>query len=432
MAVTITGLNIIARVIRNGGLGIYLPEADYSIGATSITSVKWFANEFYSTNEFRDRKSNLIRPGAASSPADLIRPMGDLVNTTGVVTVRTMADTTKTGEDVFTLDYNIHPQFLLDALNRAMTRCYFSNLEPLSLAADAGFQSTSTTIWTASSTTFTKVTTADSFNVFTGIGSGRTATADGYITQTVPVHPNEQIYAGALARADAGTASLVLFDVTNSAAINSTNAPSHTGENWGYLWRRETVPATCETVGLRLTVGDTGDVYWNGAWFYRLRDNLVRLDTKWDTAFKVPSLAYMDFSANVSTGVQAAFSRNLREVPRHVYDFQMEAPGANPYAIQFHEEGWLNHPLYIQGRRAYSDLTTFTLALSETTACDLDLIEAMTRVELFSDPAVRQRVPQVQERLVAAEKAMQAASKQFVAEGPAERNHQRVRQRAFN
>ncbi len=434
MASTITGLQIAEAVVRRGGLGIYMPAADWAVAATTITSLKWLANGFHSTNEYRDRETVVYRPGSTSPPADTIRWAGDLAPTTGVITVATMADTTLGTEPCILLDHNLHPQWLVDAINRAMTRAYFDNLEPLSLAADAGFQATGTTAYTASGTTFTKVTTADSFDVFTGIGSGRTATADGYITQTFNVHPDEQIYVGALARANAGTASLVLQDETGAAAMNSGNVRSHSGENWAYLWRQENVIPGCETMGVRLTVSGTGDVNWNGLWVYRVRDNFVKLDTKWDTAFKVPALAYMTFGAAVSSSnhVEAAFSRNLREVPRTAYDFQMEKPGANPFAIQFHEEGWLNHPLYIQGRRAYSDLTTFTIALSETTACDLDLIESLTRVELFSDFAVQQRLPAVDKRLAAAEEAVQMASKQFVTEGPAERRPVQVRQRALN
>jgi hypothetical protein len=434
LATTITGLAILKQAVRRGGLGLYLDNADIAVAAGTLTSVKWFRNPYYSTNEFRDRNTLIYRPSNATGVADYVRGAGDLAASTGVLNIdANWADTTLGTEDVVLLDHNVHPQWVVDAMNRAMTkRCYFENLEPLSLAADSGFQSTSTGSYTASGTTFTKVTTADSFNIFTGIGSGRTATADGYITQTFAVHPNEQLSTGALARADAGTASLVLFDVTNSAAITSANARSHTGENWAYLSRTDTVPATCETVGLRLTVGDTGDVYWNGAWFYRTRDNFIRLSSTWDTAFKVPALAYMDFGASVSSGVEAAFSRRLTEVNRSLYSFQMEKPGANPYGIQFHQEGMLNRPLYIQGRRAYGDLTTFTLGLSETTACDIDLIDAATRLELFSDEAVIGRVPRAAERLAQAKKDLDEASKQFVSEGPAEKVSYNIRQRSIN
>lgn len=370
-----------------------------------------------------------------------MRSAGDLTASTGVLTNdANWADTTLGAENVYALE-GVHPTWLVEDLNIAMRRVYFENMDPLSLAFDAGFQSSVTTSYAESdadagpATTFTKVTTADSDNVFTGIASGRVlnGATDGYIRQRFVVHPGEQIYVSCLARADVGTCSLVLYDVTNSAEINAAGVVQHSGEAWGYLWRTESIPATCETLEVRLQgEGATDDIYYSGLWVQRVTDRRVRLATTWDTAFKVPALAMASFHGpSVGSGVEPAHSMDLVEISRGDYDFLFERPGANPYALQWHRTPPTG-PVYIQGRRAYGDLTTFTLALSETTACDLDLIVAATLKALYEDERVQAEMPDWQEKLGrwSGELAGQANIHQTT--GPALKRRQRVMPRLSN
>ena len=407
MAVTISGETILQNVIRKGGIGTVLPNADIgAIAATTTTSVLHLRSAHYDTNTFRNKTAYRFRPGNATGVADYVRAVTTLVNSTGVLTHdATDSDTTLGAENIYML-YGVHPTWFVEDLNLALRRTYFENMEPLSLAADAGFQSSATSSYTESdadagpATTFTKVTTADSDNVFTGIASGRVANAatDGYIRQRFNVHPGEQVYVGVLARADVGTSSLVAYDVSNAAEIAGT--VQHTGENWGYLSRAVSVPSGCEILEIRLQGEESNaDIYHSGLWVNRINDRRVKLSTTWDTAFKIPALAVAKFGASVGSGVDAAFSIDYEEIPPSDYDFLFERPGANPYALQWHTNRWADQPVYIQGRRAYADLTTFTLALSETTACDLDLITAATLRALYEDERVQAVTPDWQEKL---------------------------------
>lgn len=430
MAVTITGETILAQVIRKGGLGMVLPNADIgAIAAGTLTSVLHLRSGHYDTNTFRNKGTLIYRPGNATGVADYVRSAGDLVASTGVLSNdANWADTTLTSENIYLLDHGLHPTWFVESLNIGMRRVYFENMDPLSIALDAGFQSTATTSYVESdadagpATTFSKVTTADSDNVFTGIGSGRvlnTAT-DGYIRQRFNVHPGEQVYIGVLARADVGTASLVAYDVTNSAEIGSP--VQHTGEQWGYLWRTISVPSTCEILEVRLQGEESNaDIYYSGLWVNRTRDRRVRLSTTWDTAFKIPALVAAKFGASVGSGVEAAFSIDYEEIPPSDYDFLFERPGANPYALQWHTDKWADRPVYIQGRRAYGDLTTFSLALSETTACDLDLITAATLKALFEDERVASKLPNAQQRQAMATRDLAGQAAIHQTTGPAQR-----------
>jgi len=444
VSTTISGETILQNVIRKGGIGTVLPNADIgAIAATTTTSVLHLRSAHYDTNTFRNKTAYRFRPGNATGIADYVRAVTTLVNSTGVLTHdATDSDTTLGAENIYML-YGVHPTWFVEDLNLALRRNYFANSDLLSLAADASFQSSATSSYTESdadagpATTFTKVTTADSENVFPGrIASGRVANAatDGYIRQRFNVTPGKEVYVGALARADVGTASLVLYDMSNSAEINSGGVVQHTGEHWAYMWRQEAMPSGCEILEVRLQGEEsTADIYWNGLWVQRVGERIVKLSSTWEKSaqFKIPALTGATFHDNVSSGVEVGYSEDKTEISRAAYDFDEESPGANPAYVQWHDTPHVG-PIYIQGRRAYSDLTTFTLALSETTACDLDLITAATLRALYEDERVQAVTPDWQEKLGRWSGELAGQSNIHQATGPALRRAPRYIPRLSN
>lgn len=402
MSETIDGETILSAVIRRGKVGLVLPNAEIgSLAAGALVSVLHLRNGNWSTNTLRGLLAGIYRPTNATGVADYWRMCGDLTVSTGSVAPdANWADTTIGTENIYILYHGITAVQFRDALNRALKRCYFDNTDPLStkpagtVVADAGFQSTATSSYVESdadggaATTFTKVTTANSENVYWGLGAGRivNAAAGGYIRQRYSVTEGEQWTVFNLTRLDSGTNSeLVLQDVSNTAAIGTT--VEHDQEAYQIMKRQESMPATCKILEVRHGgEGTTDDIYINGVWVYKNSARRIILDTTWESEFQMPSLAYLSVGGTTSgNNVWDAASSKLLPVPKEDYEFLIERPGANPYAVQFRTSDWFNHPLIIQGRRAYSDLTTFTLALSETTAAPLDLIEAATRVEMFGE-----------------------------------------------
>lgn len=442
MAQTITGEQILAAVIQRSRIGQVIPSAQIgSLAAGSVTSVLRLRNGLDGPNTYRDLGGGIYRPGNATGAADYFRACGTLTPSTGVLAVdANWADTTLGSETLYLLYYRVHPQDLLDALEAALRETYFENMEPLSMkpsgttAIDSGFQSTATTAYVESdadggaATTFSKVTTANSENVFYGIGAGRVlnAAAGGYIRQRFNVTEQEQYIVHALSRLDAGTnAELVLRDSSNSAFIGTT--VEHDQEAYQWMRRVETIPTDCKILEVRLQgEGETDDVYWNGLCVLSPNHPYVVLDTKWDSRTEL-KLMYADLgSAGPTNGTYPAASARLREIPSDDYAFRMERPGANPYAVQFHHDSqkhWFKYPIYIQGRRAYSDLTTFTLALSETTSADLDTIEARMRVEMFNPSGTCRHVPDREALYAAAQDDLALASAGHRIEGPQERQH---------
>lgn len=435
MADTITGEQILARAIRNGGLGKVLANAEIgSLSASAVVSVLHLRDNsgVRNTAYYRNRHTHIYWPGNPSGLADYDRLAGLLTLSTGSLAPDTnWSNGTLGSSNMYLLYDDLKPVDVVDALNDAMRTCYFPCEEPLSTkpigtgVADAGFQSSATTNYTlVGSGTFTKASTANSENIYPGmISSGfiDAGAAGDYIFQRFDVTPGETVNVFVLSRLATGTnAQLILWDVTNSAQIGDTI--EHAQEQW--QWMRHVsaaIPSTCKTLEVRLAgEGASDDVYANAFIVYRTRNRRMILDTTWNTEFKMPSLYTVDFMGSGSSGennVYDGFSTHLTPIPNIAYQFAMNRPGANPYAIQFNTDEYFDRPIYIQGRRAYGDLTTFTLALSETTACDLDLIEAALRVEIFN--GVGRGLPDAAEKLAAAKKDFADANRQFKIDGPA-------------
>lgn len=448
---SITGLQILERMIDKGGLGIYMPNAEIdSIAAALLTSTLHLRNENWGAQQHESISSLLYRPGAASA-ADYVRYVSSSSTNAGaVVPDADWADVTLTSEDIAMLHGGIHPTWLLRAINRGMGGVYDENIEPLSakpsgaVLQDAGFQSSATTQYVESDTdggptmTFSKVTTANSENVFQGIGSGRGLNTQdgGYFRQRFNVTQREPVVMHALSRLASGTAAqLLLRDVTGSANIGTT--VEHDEGAWQWMRRLETIPDDSKILEVRWQgSGASADVYWGGHSILFPNQARVILDTKWDTEFKMPSLVSVDMAGDSpATGVFPAMSARYTEIPRTDYSFLFNRQGANPYAVQFHngtQQHWFQKPVMIQGRRAYSDFTTFTLALSETTGADLDLIASAALVEAFLDQRIAERVSNPETRLADAYGYFLEQKRQFQQRGPAQRKQPWSMPRAMN
>ena len=423
MADTNTGLVIAQHAIERGGLGLHIPTGDFTLTSTVLTSLPWFRREEYANTTFRNG-TTIWWPANPTGRADDVRSAGDLDRTTGALTIGSAAYASGTAgsTDMYLLFHSNHPSWLIAAMNRALRRTYFQSEEPFSWALDAGFQSSATSDWTASLSTFTKISTANSLNVFPPyMRSGRSANsgANGYLTQEFATARGAEWFSGVLARVDVGTFELVWRDVTNSAELGT--AITTTEETWVYVERRESVTSGSsgtETVGFRLQGdGATDDIYYNAAWFYPTAAHTYRLSTTWDSNFKTPNLVYLTFSKQLADHVWDAHSMQKHLVPPDAYRFLRTRPGANPYAIQWLDNSYLRHPVLIEGRRAHSDVDgPFTRVLTETTSADLDLFVWLTLEEFFLDSRVRH--PEKDRMLALAMDRVKGLSPQFPYEAP--------------
>lgn len=191
--------------------------------------------------------------------------------TTGVFTLG-MAYTTNPDAtaSVFLIGNGIQYGDATAALDRALGDLTYRTTVPLTLVPDGDMDSSGTSDWTAvGAGTPTKVTSTG--NLLRGSQALRvtgTAADDGVRTASINVNPTQgstTYYLEAKVRAATGTASLVPYDATNSAAITSTGASTtHDAQGWAKVSTSFTLPSTCEALQVRLlNTATSGDTYWD-------------------------------------------------------------------------------------------------------------------------------------------------------------------------
>lgn len=427
----------IDRLIQAYDLGIVIATTDIdSIAAGALTSVKWLRNANWGSGQFQGTGDIIHRPGSATA-ADNVRYASTLTASTGVLAPdANWADTTLGTEYIRLIRHGLHPQWILDSLNRALETISFQNQIYPSLAADADMQSTATSSYTEAdadggpATTFTKESTL----VFTGIRSGKVVggATGGYIRQRFNVERGEQLFVASPMLWASGTAcGLYIYDVTNSAYIGT--ATSNADTTWQYHRRLESAAATTKQVEVRWLGEGTDTFYVDGAWVYRTKNGRLNLPSSVNESFEFEHLtcAYFPAGNYTSSNVYSADAIQVEEIPSADYSANFLPPEANPSFVQFHLSGmrWLQHPLILQGRRKYSDLITVA-AETDATGAEVDLWVAATAKDLFETHGTQ--IPNAAILAARGEERLKGTARRNTLEGPARRQRSWVMPRVRN
>lgn len=432
-----TTRQITDAMVERYGLGIVIADGEYTGAAGSLTSTYWFIAPNGGNNHYTKDKAMISRPLAATA-ADTVRAAGTFTPSSSQIAISPVwSDTTFTSEYMRLLKHGLHPQLILDSQNDALGSLYFENQEPLSIAPDAGLQgATVNASWVESdadagpATTFSKPS-ATTANTFSGLRNARllNAAANGYVRVRFEVTPGEQVKVSALTKNVVGQVDLVTWDATNNAEIGSY--VSHSVLNWQYMDHEViTIPDGCYSLEVRIrNTSASGDCYIGGLWVVRLSDRRTYFNSSWSEKGRVPALAYANFRGySTGNGISTALGVMLNEIPRSDYDMSFERGGPHTGYIQWHDTPtnpggnyWLSHfPIYIQGRRASSDVETLA-AETDTTAQDLDLVVAMSMVKLFERRNVREQWPDGDRILAEAYADRDKVTPRFDTEGPAKK-----------
>ncbi len=354
-----------------------------SVQTTSITDVSEFAHTGYQSNEFKDFWINRYN----LTGNDERKRVGEaaLVNTTGVLSQDSVVyvDTTDLAYELLGID----PRDLNYGIAQAQQNRYFRQHFLLPRVQDASgnitdmdMETAGTAMWDGGTAgalltaTVSKVTTAQ--NVYSGVQAMRVllSGANGYArSATFRVTGNYAMYVGVIARADVGTVTIKVRDVTNAAYITTATEPSYSGEQFALLEWVGTVPQTCEEVLVEIRgTGASDDIYVDsitGPWVYGTRR--IQLPTWLNEQYKITSLRPSRYRIAVAPGnrVWDAYSRFFVEDWKNPTDFTVEDlhRDTNGYFINLERDFDWGGPLWIQCERSRAVLEPMTTEASTTT-----------------------------------------------------------------
>lgn len=294
--------------------------------------------------------------------------------------------------DVYELRSLTSRRELVNALNRALTqRLFYRTEEPVGLLADGdgSMEDSGTSYWTPSNCAVAKESAENDF-IFNGIRSLKlTATTSAAYAESQGILVTEQksyrIEAWVLpyfSGANRSSATLAVYDYTNSAEITltggTTTAAHADGAAWQRLWATFTVPENCGIITVRLKEGTANAIsYWDDVWVDRTDRRTVNLPN-W-----VNSAAAFEW---IYARVSDTNRRELRPVKACLPRFMPAGAGLPQAEVS---AGDMHYPLYVAGFRNYGSLDTdaATVALPEA---HLDWLIGATVVELLG-PLTRAR-----------------------------------------
>ncbi len=295
------------------------------------------------------------------------RQITTYVPSTGVFTASANWTATPTTSSTFDIySRGLMHDWLKDRVNEALAELTYRTISPLTLVTDGDMETSGVGSWTATGSTFTKVTTAGS--TLRGTQSGRVANsgAAGQIqSATINTVPGTTYILWSACRAAVGEGSGVGYDVTSSANID-TESWDEIG--WGGVYFTFTVPSTCEQIAVRLVgTAITADIYW---------DNVILLP-QGATTIDLPDWITRpgQIAAVVQTPMTAAVDKDDY---RPVLHWDVLSDPSNPN-VQFKLQvaGGFSRPTYLIAERYYSELATD----AATTFCPRRLIEEAATVK---------------------------------------------------
>lgn len=343
------------------------------------------------TDHFRDvehfKRSNMGRDevlGAwvdkydlSETSSDRERKLDYVDNTTGDV-FHDGADWAFTGGGVYRY-FSVKPSRVRDAAKLIPTETYERKTIPLTVLEDGDMGRSDVDYWdgtsgSSSATNLTPTKGTDPADALFGDNALiLTATGASGVekSQKFRVTGGKTLYTPIIGRADVGTITLALWDVTNGAYINASQDVAYSGEQSAFMERTDQLPATCEEVQVVFKLTGASDRAVVGQVFgpYLQGQNFFVMPSTIDATFKLTKVRATDFRlATNTTGVADATSRRWigdlvgRKPQDETPDYTVEIVdrAANPNRLQFNDTQnvtWAlgKKPLWLSVERLRSD-----------------------------------------------------------------------------
>jgi len=273
----LTRTNFLKRFLRESGLGDYGTVTGG--GTSTIVDTGKLKSTQFADKDWEGGWARIGKDagGSQAAPEGEVRPSTTYAPSTGTITVNPALSVAVVSSDEYELWKFPSPHTVIDMLDQILKHdVLLSCWSPLSELPDFDMEALNTTDWTDSGATGTKVKGVTALSGYSHLNVAYTADGDYTRTGSIAVHPGDPYYTSILCRPNVdGTFTLQIYDVTNSAVIDSITL---TKLYPGRLWLSWNAPATCEQVQVRL-VGSANSINadWDDLVFYPMEAHSIAL-----------------------------------------------------------------------------------------------------------------------------------------------------------
>jgi hypothetical protein len=273
-------------------------------------------------------------------------------------------------------------QGIMQYINDTLRRLYYRRQCVLTLITDGDMETSGVTNWTASnsptSPTLSKSTT-------TGITLGKqslrvvNANINEYAqSATVNVVPGQTYNVAADVTVASGTATLQLYDVTNSESIQHTHSTNLTSRR---AWFTAAIPSDCYKVAVQLIGAEaSADIYWDNVTLINSSASEMPMPSWFKSDKWVESVKVWQAGPTSGAGTDRALDA-LNRLSSIWFGIHEDKSGYTPYRVQFIGGIPADALLVIQSLCPYDELT----ADASTTEADPDWIKAWVLATIGMD-----------------------------------------------
>lgn len=310
-----------------------------------------------------------IRTTFGTPAVEYIRKVMSFAPSTGTITVNRVwtGATVHPDATAYEVHYSLHPSTTKGCVNKALRNMYYPAYYPLGLLNNPDMEdATITTDWLEKASD-KPANSSEVTIVYRGKQSLKvlnSGIANEYAYQAFYVTAGKQMYVFAFGNTSAAAtaAQVIVYDVTNSAAIETWDFDD---QEWQELGGAFTVPASCKQCQVRLNIPTvSGTAYFDDVQCYSADQKEFVLPSWITDKTQIGHVYYLQQgSAGPDDG------RMIHETGLEYLDTPKVLESSGRFKIQFSGTG-TGRPLYLACSRPYAELS----ADADTTTADKDTV----------------------------------------------------------
>lgn len=327
----------------------------------------------------------LYRPAAAA--ADQVRRSTAYTVASGTFTHGGPNYAVSPASSTYEIHFFMDPRELNQCLNRALSRCWYRTLTPLSLITDYDMETSGTTNWTASNATLSKVTGVTGFNGKQALQVLSTSATGTATSVAVGAFPSTNWYMQALAHVSSGDSGIILRAIDqDGTTIDSVTLAEASSDNailgTVALAKSFIVGSGVTSIRLRLIVSDDATTTrWDDVILHRIGSNRLPLPT-WITSENQIEQIFTQRYTHVVPGTTDVMAADFIE-KGDLINWHLDLDGnteGNQATIVLDGYHLTSSPVYIYANRPYPSLSDETTTVS---GVDEDLVVAALKLEFY-------------------------------------------------